>query len=139
MKDPYIRRVAVIRVVDGDTLWLRMDSGWRHYSDEEIRMLGDGPDEVQIRIGINAPEVVGETKAAGLAAKAYAEQWIIDHINHAPADLLNSGWEVKWPFTIWSRTEDSFGRFLADFYCGQEHSLGADMIESGHAVVWVRK
>jgi micrococcal nuclease len=54
---------TVVRVVDGDTVIVNLDLGWRVYRDVE-----------RIRVnGISAPEVRGRSRKRGLAAKAHAE------------------------------------------------------------------
>lgn len=55
----YEYKATVDRVVDGDTVWLDVDLGFRVRAKIEFRLYG-----------INTPETVGTTRAAGLAAKA---------------------------------------------------------------------
>jgi micrococcal nuclease len=54
---------TVVRIVDGDTLYLDIDLGFF------IRMTID----VRLK-GLNTPEIRGEARAAGLQAKAFVEQ-----------------------------------------------------------------
>lgn len=118
MKDPYIRRIVPIRTVDGDTIRIRVDLGWNIFSDHNTRLLR-----------VNAPELRGETYAAGLAAKQYVEQWLVEHVTHSPV-------KPEWPFTIHSEKDDAFGRYLIELYCGVEHNLNDDLIASGNATLW---
>jgi endonuclease YncB( thermonuclease family) len=54
---------TVVEVLDGDTVVVNLDLGWRVYRNEE-----------RIRVaGIAAPEIRGPEREAGLAAKAHAE------------------------------------------------------------------
>src|SRR5262245_54563916 len=53
----------VARVVDGDTVWLNVDLGFRICVQLDFRLYK-----------INAPEMVGASKVAGLAAKAELER-----------------------------------------------------------------
>lgn len=55
----YEYRATVDRVVDGDTVWLNVDLGFRVIVRVDFRLWG-----------INTPEVVGLTRQEGLAAKA---------------------------------------------------------------------
>lgn len=76
------------RVVDGDTVWLDVDLGFRTYGKLDFRLYG-----------INTPELVGATRMAALAAKAELER------------LLRLG-----PLTINTHKADAadkYGRWLA--------------------------
>ena len=54
---------TVVRVIDGDTIVVTLDLGWRVYRNEE-----------HIRVaGINTPEIRGPEREQGAAAKAHAE------------------------------------------------------------------
>lgn len=56
-------RAELVRVIDGDTLEIRIDTGFGDTHRERIRLLG-----------VDAPEVVGATRAAGLeTARRLAE------------------------------------------------------------------
>lgn len=55
----YEYNAKLIRIVDGDTVWLDVDLGFGIHSNMDFRLYG-----------INTPEVVGSTRVAGLAAKA---------------------------------------------------------------------
>lgn len=123
MKDVYWRQANLKRVVDGDTQWFYMDNGFRGYMDVEVRLYG-----------VNCPEVVGVTKAAGLAATKFAQDWYNLH-NHGD----------KWGFDLHSIKEnpDSFGRWLVDVFCSNpihdsEPSLNQALLDSGNAVVFVK-
>lgn len=58
----YSYKAAVIKVVDGDTLRLDIDLGLRIRTRIDVRLRG-----------IDTPEVVGVSRAAGLEAKAFVE------------------------------------------------------------------
>jgi endonuclease YncB( thermonuclease family) len=75
---------TVVRIVDGDTVELNLDLGWRITMTANCRILG-----------INAPEL---STAAGQAARSYAE------------GLLPPGAEVVFQ----SRKLDKYGRPLGD-------------------------
>lgn len=96
----------VLRVVDGDTLELRLDLGWRITLTANCRVLG-----------INAPE---NNTPAGVAARAYA------------LTLLAPGSEVVFH----SRQLDKYGRPLGDISYsagGVVRDFGIEMIAAGHA------
>lgn len=104
-----------VRAIDGDTLELLVDRGFRGTSRERVRLLG-----------VDTPEVVGRNRAAGLAATAYTADWL----GGDPA--------ADWPLVIETfrpRERDSFGRWLATIWrVSDGHCLNADLIHAGHAV-----
>lgn len=120
--DAYWRWFNLKRVVDGDTQWAYVDQGFRDYEDMELRLYG-----------INCPEVVGLTKAAGLAATAFVQAWYDQHHHGA-----------KWDYQLHSIKEnpDSFGRWLVEVWCGfpghDVKSLNQELLDSGNAVVFMR-
>lgn len=57
--NPYVYKGTIRRVIDGDTLEVLLDLGFRHYHRATVRLYG-----------IDAPELHGETREAGLAAAA---------------------------------------------------------------------
>ncbi|HLT37149.1 MAG TPA: thermonuclease family protein [Enhygromyxa sp.] len=76
------------RVVDGDTVWLNVDLGFRVFARLDFRLYG-----------INAPEMVGATKTAALASKVELQR------------LLSQG-----PLTVRTHKADAtdkYGRWLA--------------------------
>lgn len=109
IRDEYIRRATLIRIVDGDTVDVRVDLG----CDINISM--------KVRLsGIDAPERNTEPGRAAI-------EWISKKIPMR-ADLM-----VK---TIKDRKE-KYGRYLADiFLVGDDVSINQKMIEAGHARVY---
>jgi endonuclease YncB( thermonuclease family) len=95
------------RVVDGDTYLLLIDQGFGNTTTQRIRLRN-----------IDTPEVVGETKAAGLAAAAYAEQ-------------LLAGTQVT---ILTHKDERSFERWVADVYLPDGKSLADLLVNAGHAI-----
>lgn len=109
MNDPYIRKAIVTRIVDGDTVHVAINLGMSITFETSLRLAG-----------INAPEVVGATKAEGLAAKV------------ALADMLPIGTEVVLKT---EKPKDKYGRYLAWIYFpGATKSVNAEMIDAGFAV-----
>jgi micrococcal nuclease len=108
---------TVLRVVDGDTLDLRVDLGFKiHY-------------EIRVRLyGVNTPESRTKDlaeKALGLKAKQFTQDWLNNH---------------KWVYvnTIPDKN-DKYGRILANIYSSEDifnpttACLNKDIIESGNA------
>ena len=107
----YHYRAETLSVVDGDTVRLRLDLGDSTYRKRSVRLLG-----------VNAPEVVGETRAAGLAAKEYLE------------GLLPAGTFV---FVRTHKDRTTFERLLGEVFVADEsgelESVGEALISAGHA------
>lgn len=113
---------ALVRVVDGDTADFLLDTGFRtRRSPERVRLLG-----------VNTPEVVGATKAAGLASKQFTTDWLRE------AETIG----VVWPLLIqtFRPTEhDAFGRWLAMVWrIDTGACLNENLLESGMAVPFDR-
>ncbi len=108
--EDYVRKATVVRVVDGDTIVANIDLGfgiWRNK--QKLRILG-----------VNCPEVVGTTRAAGLAAKAAAVAWL-------------AGLETILIQTFVIDT-DSFGRTLARVWRPNDPvDLSEFLVNCGHA------
>ncbi len=114
----YWYRATVIRVVDGDTVDLKIDVGFRCTTEQRCRILL-----------IDAPEMHGETKEAALAAKAHLEELLL---GPSMAGLLR----------VRTTKTDSFGRYLADIWRPEQLtavnsawvSVSMQMLAAGHAV-----
>ena len=104
------------RVIDGDTLVLDVDLGFRVTRAVTVRL-----------VGIDAPEVRSSNegeKARGLAATAHAEEII----------KLGTG---KWPLELRSSKGKSFDRWLGRVSVRSDagiFDLGSQMVADGHAV-----
>lgn len=107
----YHYRGTCIRVVDGDTIGANLDLGMRIYHEVRVRILG-----------YDAAEVVGRSRAAGIAA--------LDHLQ-----LLVGGKEI-WLVT--KKDTKSFDRWLAEVWYEQGGAdlvnVAGQMIEAGYAV-----
>lgn len=98
---------TVVRVLDGDTVIVNLDLGWRVYRNEE-----------RIRVaGIAAPEIRGAEKEAGLAAKAHAET------------LLPVGATVL----VNSQAKPTFERTVGSIRIPRKGDFGDLMVRAGHA------
>lgn len=108
--EDYVRNAVVLNVVDGDTLDLNIDLGFRIWIRQRVRVYG-----------IDCPEMHGPSKAAGLAAKSAALGWV--------KTMSLDGIQVR---THLDKT-DSFGRVLAEVWSGDD-SLAAYLLSQGYAV-----
>jgi len=107
MGPSYQYRAAIIRVVDGDTVWAEVDCGF----DLSLRM--------SLRLaGINAPETSTD---AGKAARAY----LTGRLPVGTAVVVQ---------TTRDKTE-KYGRMLATVWLG-DVDINQEMIDTGHAVAW---
>lgn len=104
-------RAKILRLVDADTVAVRLDLGLDVRIDVTLRLAG-----------INAPEMSTE---AGKLAKAYAEQWF--------SKLAPEGFIVR---TTKDRRE-KYGRYLATVYALTGDCLNDDLLSDGHATAYL--
>lgn len=114
----YLRIATLHRVIDGDTVELMVDLGFRRYSRERIRLLG-----------IDAPEIRGPARLQGLAAMQFASHWF------AEAEIAGDR------ILLVSHRADSFGRWLGSIYrLGPDGELGESLADAlmatGHATLY---
>lgn len=111
----YHYRGQVVRVVDGDTVSVMLDLGLNAYHLVSLRLAG-----------VNAPEVVGTDRAAGLAATAFLRT------------MLDGA-------TVYVRTykdRRSFNRYVADIWVDapgaplEYLNVADELLRAGHAVHW---
>jgi micrococcal nuclease len=106
----YEYKATLKRVVDGDTVWLRVDLGFRIWSETDFRLLGiDAPE----RVGVNANPLMAA------ASMSYLESLIV-------------GKEL----TIQTYKPDKYGRWLVKIYLPDGTDVNAAMVGAGHAVVY---
>lgn len=114
----WVYRARLVRVIDGDTVDVYLDSGFHGYRTERLRLLG-----------INAPEMRAPTYEAGMAAT----MWVRDWFSHSSFP------NALWPLLILTEKTDSFGRYLAEIWRVEDGAcLNADIVASGHAVPMMR-
>lgn len=108
----YTYRAVLDRVVDGDTVDLVVDLGFRTYRRTRFRVAR-----------INAPEIRGSERPAGLDAKVY--------IN----DLLTM--YGKDSITVQSRKTGKYGRWIGEIFIdpgdGNLINVSDTMVENGYA------
>ena len=105
----YYYKVEILRVVDGDTVDVRMDLGFNVWHKCRVRLMG-----------INAPESRTrdkEEKARGLAAKAF---------------LNNSLEMTQSEIYLQSHGVGKYGRVLGELYIN-EVNINQLMVKEGHA------
>jgi len=110
----YEYRGSVRRVVDGDTLDLAIDLGFECTLVTRVRLLG-----------LNTPEVVGASKAQGLAAKQFAVQWL----DNRAGEVLVRSYKAK--------QREKYGRWLVEVWSADgDHpaSLNSELLTRGLAV-----
>lgn len=110
----YHYRAKCLRIIDGDTCRMSVELGYHITVEETFRLLG-----------INAPEMHGETKEAAIRAKSYLEFLL----KLKESDVL----------TITTKKDpDHFGRYLAEIYItsddGHVMNVNQTMITSGNAI-----
>lgn len=116
----YEYRAEVLSVYDADTLRLLVDLGLDTYVKHSVRLYG-----------IDTPEIRGEEKPQGEAAKAFAVQWLQDNC------IERGGKRQIVVNTIKDRRE-KYGRYLVIVWStnGEPRCLNDDLIAAGHAVAY---
>lgn len=110
MMDFYRYKATVARVIDGDTVDLTVDLGFKIYTAMRIRMYG-----------INTPELHAKDPAPGQAAKAFLE------------GLLPVGAVVT--LDSHKDSQEKYGRFLGELFVKDgDPSVNDQMVMAGHAV-----
>jgi endonuclease YncB( thermonuclease family) len=116
MGDVWTVPAQVTKVVDGDTVHLKMDLGWHITYDARIRL-----------IGCNAPELSTDE---GQVAK----RWVMATL--AGYGALSDGTGIE--ITFISHELDKYGRPLGQVIIttprGERFDLGSALIAAGHAV-----
>lgn len=102
----YIYQATVDRVVDGDTLDLRIDLGFSVFTTQRVRLLG-----------INAAE---HNTDMGKKATAFVEAWVVEH---GPTFTVRTHKDQK----------EKYGRYLALILSGAS-DLGEALLDAGLAV-----
>lgn len=124
MQPEYVYRAKVRRVVDGDTLDLAVDLGFKVHVHIRVRLYG-----------INTPEKFGVKKGspeyeAGVAASSFVEQWLNEHT--VDNDVVIRSIDGK-PIG-----QGKYGRWLVELYAESDDGttegiLNEALVVSGHA------
>ncbi len=102
----------LLKVVDGDTVDLRVDLGFNVFTEQRFRLKG-----------INCPELHSkdaEEKKRGAAARDYLTSLI-------------SG-EGQLVVTTFLDKQEKYGRFLAELSNASGEDVNEEMVKAGHAV-----
>lgn len=106
----YTYKAKIDRVIDGDTIDLVVDLGFHVHLKERFRLLG-----------IDAPEMTGETRDQGIQSKFAVVDWFRLH----PSFIVSTQRDAK----------EKYGRWLCEVFDEATHgSLTAWLVESGYAV-----
>ena len=113
----YEYKATVVHVIDGDSVEAAVDLGFSVSVHMQLRLLG-----------IDAPEVVGETKVAGLAATNFLYDLLVPYPTQEKTVIIVTKKDKK----------EKFGRYLATLYLTVEDkiagkSVNQTMIDAGHA------
>lgn len=104
---PFIWKASHIKTIDGDTIDVKVDVGFRSTRTERLRLFG-----------INCPEMKGSTHEYGLKAKQFTEDWIASSL--VP--------DEDWHLVIQTFKSDVFGRYLAKVWKRKDYTnSGIDM------------
>lgn len=118
----WVWRAKPLGAIDGDTLDVLIDQGWRATRVERIRLLH-----------VNTPERNGPDKVAARAATTFVLSWTELAIE-SETQLVP---RPKWPLLIETEKADSFGRYLGTIWrVSDGRCLNSDLIAHGLAVPW---
>jgi hypothetical protein len=118
-KDNYWRRARLKSVIDGDTVRLVIDLGYRCSIEYAIRL----ERVVSPKFYRGFPE---EERRRGLQARNLVVAWFRDH-NISCSNLMD-----KWPLSVVTSKADSGGsRYVGRIYCKNDHCLNDFLLESG--------
>lgn len=104
-------QAEVIKVIDGDTIDVRVDLGFSVFKEVRLRLAR-----------INAPELKGAEKQAGLASRRVLSDM-----------LLTDNAQAR----VYIKTEqetDKYGRYIADVYLKDGLCVNERLVELGYAV-----
>ena len=114
LRDPYVRLATVRNIVDGDTIDVIVDCGFRRFSVERLRLLGIDTTEIRT----SNPE----EKIEGFKSREYVK-------NALP---------IGSSIVIRTEKGDEFGRWLAEVYYkdseGVDRYLNQELLNEGLAV-----
>lgn len=109
----YTYKAIVQRIVDGDTIIVDIDLGFGVWLREQSVRLSK----------INAPEIRGATREAGLVAKDFLSKLILN----------------KWVKIRTEKGDDKYGRWLATVLVEEDKNLidiNHKMVLEGHATIY---
>lgn len=111
----YVYNAVLDRTVDGDTVYLRVDLGFRVFASVEFRLAR-----------VNAPEMKGESRKAGEASRDFLDALLAGKALRVQSD----------------KSRDKYGRWIGEVYYlwkGDWHSASDELLVEGHAVPFVAR
>lgn len=130
MEPNYEYLAVVTRVVDGDTLDVTIDLGFRVFSKQRIRLYG-----------IDTPEIYGvkegsEEYKKGAFAKAAAIEWLDEYADVSDGDKTGVWTVILNTYDGKPLGQGKYGRWLATVWPadrGTRESLNEYLVGEGHA------
>ena len=116
------RQAEVVRVVDGDTLDLRIDLGFDVQLATRIRLVS--LDDAGQLVGVDAWETRGRERAQGKAAKLRVEELYGEPVRILSARGGSRGKYGRWLAAVLFKTDDGW------------RDLGQALLAEGHAEPW---
>lgn len=127
----YKYQAKVLRVIDGDTIVVEIDHGFKVFSHQTLRLYN-----------IDAPEVRGDEKEKGKAATDHLVKLLVNYAANYVNGKLKGDCSVVYIQTRKDKT-GKYGRYLAEVWGvdndGQTINLNEKMISDGYAVEFVGK
>lgn len=118
---------TVLRVVDGDTLEVLLDLGWRISLKSKLRLAG-----------VNCPEMekpLATPPGPGRMAQIFTDNALYDVDGTEPGSDRPGAY---FPITVVSHSLDKYGRVLGSVHWTDRkkvlHDLSTDLLLAGHAV-----
>lgn len=111
----YEYKATIVRITDADTLVILADLGFHIHQEMPLRLFG-----------INAPEIRGTSRPAGLVAKAFVES------------VLPVGTTIR--VKTYKDAKEKYGRYLAEIFYGNADvptCLNQELVEKGLAVAYL--
>ena len=113
MTDEWVRNARVIRLIDGDTIEIEIDLGYRVFVREKVRLYG-----------INAPECRGKSKEAGRKATEHLKFLFNSHSRNVKVRSHKN-------------KKGKYGRWVVEVISG-DLNINQQMVLDGHAVEYMR-
>lgn len=106
---PYVYKAFITSVFDGDSCTAKLDLGMHVSMEIKIRLYG-----------INAPEIRGADKLAGIQSRDHLRSMILMR------DVIIKTYKDK---------TEKYGRWLADIFV-DDVNINQKMVQDGHAIVY---
>ena len=113
-------QAQVTRVVDGDTIDVTLDLGFRMTTQQRLRLAG-----------IDTPRIWSIEKAEGLKASDFVTQWV-EEVEKEETEV--SGPWLNWPFLVETGKTGKYGRWIAKVFAASDRTncLNDAIDKAGH-------